>query len=288
MFTKLEDYHDKYRCLQFERNDGILHVRFGTDGGPLMWSAMPDGPQHELGGAFYDIGHDPENRIILFAGTGDRWCTDYDPKHYPDPSAVTPLWWDHLYRAERDIFYNLLAIPVPIISIVPGPASYHAEIPLLADVVLASDDAWFRDDSHVAVGVVPGDGIQIMWQMLVGVNRARAMQYLHQSIDVDEALRLGFVAEKHPRDQLLGRAWDIARDLLQRCSPVTLRNSRHTMTEYIRHRLLSEHAGSYAWEGLAQVMRPELAAKPDVDVWHPKHPQRGSIRIGHDIKVENE
>jgi len=288
MFTSLPEYRDKYRNLTFERTDGVLLVRFTTNGGPLLWSAMPDGPQHELGAAFHDIGHDPENRIVIMAGTGDRWCTDYDLDHFPDPENVTPLWWDYLYRAERDLLANLLDIPVPVISVVPGPATYHAEVPLLADVVLASDDALFRDDSHVTVGVVPGDGIQVVWRMLVGPNRARAMQYLQQSIEVDEAIRLGFVAEKHPRERLLDRAFEIARDLIARCSPVTLRNSRHAMTEYLRRSIFSEHAGSYAWEGLAQVMRPQLENAAPVEVWHSRHPRRGTIRAGHDVKTENE
>lgn len=284
MFTKLDDYKNKYRNIKFERKDGILLVTFTTDGGPLKWSAMPDGPQHEAGAAFFDIGHDPENRIVILNAAGDRWCTDYDLDNYPDQEGVTPLWWDYLYRAERDLFAHLLDIPVPVIGCIPGPATYHAEIPLLSDVVLASDDAYFRDDSHVAVGVVPGDGIQVMWQLLVGVNRARSMQYLHQTISVDEGIRLGFVAEKMPREKLLPRAYEVAYDLLAKCSPVTLRNSRSTMIHYIRTRLFNEHMGSYALEGLAQVMRPQLENAPDVEVWHGRHANKGSIKIGHDIK----
>ena len=282
MFTKLDDYKNKYKNITFERRDGILQMTFTTNGGPLVWSAMPDGPQHEAGAAFFDVGHDPENKIVILTSGGDRWCTDYDMENYPDQEGVTPLWWDFLYRAERDLFTQLLDIPVPVIGIINGPASYHAEIPLLSDVVLAADDAFFRDDSHVAVGVVAGDGIQVLWQMLVGINRARAMQYLHQSISVDDALVQGFVAEKHPREKLLARAYEVAENLIKTCSPVTLRNTRLTMTQYIKTRLFNEHAGSYALEGLAQVMRPQLQSAPDVEVWHSRHPNKGTINIGHD------
>lgn len=282
MFTRLDDYKDKYKNIKFERRDDILQITFHTNGGPLLWSAMPDGPQHTAGAAFHNVSHDPENRVVIITGSGDRWCTGYDEREYPDQEGVTPLWWDYLYRAEHDLLMNLLDIPVPVISAINGPCTYHGEILLLSDVVLAADDTFIADDAHIAVNVVPGDGIQTIWELLVGPNRARHMQYLHQKIPAEEAVALGIVAELHPRAKLLDRAWEVARDLTARCSPVTLRNSRSTMTHNIRRRIVSEHMGSYALEGLAQVMRPQLAKEPEVNVWTKLHPKAGSIKIGHD------
>ena len=40
---------------------------------------------------------------------------------------------------------NLLNIEVPVISAINGPAWRHSEIPLLCDIVLASDSAQFQD-----------------------------------------------------------------------------------------------------------------------------------------------
>jgi enoyl-CoA hydratase/carnithine racemase len=282
MFTRLDEYQHKYKNIRFERRNGVLELAFHTNDGPLLWSAMPDGPQHTAGSAFYDVAHDPENRLLILTGTGDRWCTEYDAREYPDAESVTPLWWDQLFRAERDLITNLLNIPVPVIGIANGPCSYHAEILLLSDVLFAADDAYFADASHLAVNVAPGDGIQTIWEMLLGPNRARHLQYLNQRLEPREALALGFVAELHPRGALSARAWEVAHDLLSRCSPMTLRAARATMTENIRRRLFSEHTGSYALEGLAQIMRPQLAREPPVDVWSKEHPRRGSIKIGHD------
>jgi enoyl-CoA hydratase/carnithine racemase len=282
MFTTLDSYKNTYKNINFERRNGVLQVSFHSNGGPLLWSAMPDGPQHAVGAAFYDIGHDPENQIIILTGTGDRWCTEYNAQESPEPANVTPLWWDQLFRAERDLITNLLNIPVPVIGVVNGPCTYHPELVLISDVVLAAEDAFFSDDSHLTVGVVPGDGIQIIWEMLVGPNRARHMQYLGQKISAQEALSLGVVGEIHSRGRLLPRAWEVAEDLIKRCSPMTLRSTRATMTENIRRRIFSEHTGSYALEGLAQIMRPQLQNEPNVEVWTRRHPKAGSINVGHD------
>lgn len=53
-----------------ERRQGILQIRFHTNGGPLQWGA---GPHDEFPRAFYDIGGDTENRVIIMAGTGEAF-----------------------------------------------------------------------------------------------------------------------------------------------------------------------------------------------------------------------
>jgi len=257
MFTRLEDYQHKYNHVRFERRNGILQMTWHSDGGPLQWGASDNGPHHEAGAVFHDVGHDPDNLVVIITGTGDRWCTGLDLKKVPDAASVTPLWWDHLYRAEREMTLNLLDIPVPVIGAVNGPCTYHAELLLLSDIVLATPDTVFADDSHIVVGVVPGDGIQILWQMLLGPNRSRYFQYTNQHIDAKEAVQLGFVGEIVERDQLLTRAWALAEDLIARCSPITLRYSRLTQIDYIRRRMHNEQTGSMALEGIAQIMRPQ-------------------------------
>ena len=68
---------------------------------------------------------------------------------------------------------NFLNIEVPVISAVNGPAWRHSELPLLADIVLAADTAQFQDSAHFTGGLVPGDGMHIVYPLLLGVNRAR-------------------------------------------------------------------------------------------------------------------
>lgn len=60
-----------------------------------------------------------------------------------------------------------------MISAVNGPCNIHSEIPVLGDIVLASDDTYFQDASHFPRGQVPGDGQHVIWSFLVGHTRAR-------------------------------------------------------------------------------------------------------------------
>jgi hypothetical protein len=65
---------------------------------------------------------------------------------------------------------NLLEIQAPMIA-VNAPATVHAELALLCDIVLAVDHATFQDAPHFPSGLVPGDGVHVVWPMLLGLNR---------------------------------------------------------------------------------------------------------------------
>ena len=86
------DYRDAYRHIAMERDEqGILLLRFHTDGGPLIWSE----PVHaELGHCFGQIAADRDNRVIVMTGTGDQWCAEID---FASFSLNTPEEWDHTF-----------------------------------------------------------------------------------------------------------------------------------------------------------------------------------------------
>jgi hypothetical protein len=39
--TKFSDYQNRFKTISFRREDGILEMRFHTDGGPLRWGFVP-------------------------------------------------------------------------------------------------------------------------------------------------------------------------------------------------------------------------------------------------------
>jgi enoyl-CoA hydratase/carnithine racemase len=54
--------------------------------------------------------------------------------------------------------------------------------------------------------VVPGDGMHIVYPLLLGMNRGRYFLLTGQTLNAQKALELGLVAEVLPPDKLLGRA----------------------------------------------------------------------------------
>jgi enoyl-CoA hydratase/carnithine racemase len=240
---QLEDYEHKYKHFGMERRDGILQVTFHTDGDELIWGGEP---HQECEFMLGDIGADPENKVIILTGAGEGFIRRESPRGDP-PTAEQ---WGEVQWAVKRLMMRHLDVQVPMIAAINGPASIHAELGLLCDLVLAADTAVFSDEVHFSDAMVPGDGVHVFWPMVLGPNRGRWFLITGQEIDADEALRLGLVGEVLTAERLLPRAWELAEWLLTR-PPLVRRLTREVLTLELR-RAMTAHLGyGSALEGLA-------------------------------------
>jgi enoyl-CoA hydratase/carnithine racemase len=240
---RYEEYSTRYQHVRMKREEGIIELQLHSDGGPLIWGA---GPHSELGACFSDVAHDSENRIVILTGTGDRFIDKVDMSWV---GAMTPEKWYKIYFDGKRLIDELLGIEVPVISAINGPARVHSEIALLADICLAADHAVFQDAPHFRRDTVPGDGVQAIWPLLLGPNRARYFLLTGQRILAQEALALGVVSELLPLEGLLERAYVLARLLCQQ-SDTTLRFTRVALTDTLRRAMRDSVGYGLALEGL--------------------------------------
>lgn len=246
----LADYAGRYEIVRFERDErGVLIAQLHTNGGPLEWGHT-GGAHEQLAEAFGFVAQDTGNRVVIITGTGDRFSG-------PRASAATFPWsrvkeWEVIQSHAFQLAWHLLAIDVPVISCVNGPAWRHAEIPLLADVVLAAENATFQDSAHFVNDTVPGDGLQVIMPLLLGFNRGRYYLLTGQEIDAQEALRLGLVAEVMPADRLLTRAKEHADNFLKH-DELVLRYTRRAIMQPLKEAMLRAVPFGSALEGLSAV-----------------------------------
>jgi enoyl-CoA hydratase/carnithine racemase len=241
--TTFDEYSTRYRHVAMRREAGVLELRLHSDGGPLVWGSSP---HSELGHCFADVGSDPDNRLIVLTGTGENFIAELDSSWVGE---MTPALWDEIYRNGKRLLMNLLEIEVPMIAAVNGPATVHAELALLCDIVLAADTACFKDAPHFRFGTVPGDGVHVVWPLLLGMNRARHFLLTGRRLSAKEALDLGVIAEILPPDALMERAHALAMELLQQ-PDITLRYTRVAMTQQIKRLMLDQLGYGLALEGL--------------------------------------
>lgn len=232
--TKFEDYSDKYSNIRMRREDGILELSLHTNGGPLRWGRLPHA---ELEEAFLNIGRDRQNQVIILTGTGDEFSgpraePEYNKKYHRLDAAE----WAELAWESRGLLNNLLAIDVPMISAVNGPAVRHPELPVMCDIVLASETACFQDSAHFVGGLVPGDGVHVVFPMVMGLNRGRYFLLTGQVLDARAAKEAGIVNEILAADALLPRAWELARQLLVQ-PEMHRRFARTLLTEQLRRQI---------------------------------------------------
>src|SRR5579872_3337059 len=252
--SRLEEYANKYQCARFERRDGILLMTLHTDGSSLRWGF---GPHGDLPEAFHDVGADPENKVVILTGTGPEFSgprANPGTSSFPSRPPVERI--DRIHWEGRHLLMRLLEIEVPVISAINGPAWRHSEIPLLCDIVLAADTAQFQDSAHFNSDVVPGDGMHIVYPLLLGINRGRYFLLTGQTLDAAEALRLGLVAEVLPPDRVLPRAWELAEGLSRKPTLLS-RYTRLLFTEYLRRQMHDLLGYGLAMESLALFEKPE-------------------------------
>jgi enoyl-CoA hydratase/carnithine racemase len=248
--TNFADYCDRYETIKMRREDGILEMRFHTKDGAFEWSLLP---HRELESAFLDVGRDRGNEVVILTGTGDEFCgRAVPPGGHPNRNSMTPAIYDPIYWEAKHLLMNLLNIEVPVISAINGPAVRHAEIPLLSDIVLAADHTYFQDTAHFQGGMVPGDGMHVIMPLLMGLTRARYFLLTAQKIDAKEALNLGLVNEVLPAGEVLPRAWELARVLLQQTQLVR-RYTRVVLTEELKQKLQPLLGYGLALEGMARM-----------------------------------
>ena len=211
---------------------GVLEVALHTDGGTLVFSGHT---QEQFVDLFHAIGSDRDNRVVIPTGSGNAFMETISPEGF---DFFTPQGYDKIYREGRKVLMNILDIEVPLIAAVNGPARLHSEYVLLADIVLATPSTVFQDKPHFEFGIVPGDGVHLLWQEAIGTIRGRYFILTRQELDAETAREWGAVNEIVAADKLLPRAREIAEGLAKLPS-LTTKYTRIALTRKLR-RIIDE------------------------------------------------
>ena len=152
-----------YQAMLIDKRDnGVAVVTLNR---PERLNAVNGQMHHEMATFTRDAQTDDDVKVVVLAGSGRAFCAGGDFSDTGGPAVS--------FEEGRQIVDHLLELRKPIISAVQGYAmGLGANIALLCDVVVAGHSSVFAD-THVNMGIGAGDGGQVIWPLLMGVNRAK-------------------------------------------------------------------------------------------------------------------
>jgi enoyl-CoA hydratase/carnithine racemase len=245
------DYFTRYKNLAFSRDDnGVLVMRFHTDHGPIVFT----GQTHEdLPHALEAISLDNDNRAMIMVGAGDAFMDQIDGPSLGD--ITKPAQWEKMRSEGLKVLQRILELPFPVIGVANGPATVHSEYLLLTDIHIASEHAVYGDLPHPTFGITAGDGLQVVWEEVAGVARAKWLLWSGENIDAATAKEWGVVAEVLPHDQLHARALELATKLAAK--PTLYRRlQKQTLNQRLLRRIIEGVPFGMALEGLTAADLP--------------------------------
>jgi enoyl-CoA hydratase len=202
--------YEEYQHLLFERReDGILLITINR---PDVLNATNARLHWELSRVWKDIDEDPETNVVVVTGKGRAFSAG------GDLGMIETMKGNHAqisqaFREAGDIVYNMINCEKPIISAINGVAvGAGLAVALLADITIASESMRITD-GHLRLGVAAGDHAVIIWPLLCGMAKAKYYLMTADFIDGKEAERIGLVSLCVPADQLMDKAFEVARKL---------------------------------------------------------------------------
>jgi crotonobetainyl-CoA hydratase len=161
----------------------------------------------KMGEVFASFRDDPNLRVAIITGGGDKFfCPGWDLKAAADGDAVDGDYGVGGFGGLQE----LRDLNKPVIAAVNGIACGGGlELALSADMIIAADHATFALP-EIRSGTV-ADAASVKLPKRIPYHIAMELLLTGRWFDVNEAKGWGLINEILPADQLMDRAWELAR-----------------------------------------------------------------------------
>jgi enoyl-CoA hydratase len=232
-------------------------VRVLTLNRPEKLNAIDGQMHHAFAGVWQLFEADDDARSILIRAEGDTFCAGGDYSWFKSQQEDPEEQELALLDGHR-ILDRMLACRLPVVTAIQGAAvGLGASVGILSDLVVMSDDAFYRD-THVVLGMTAGDG-GVAWPMSVGMQIAKQYVLLGDRLPAAEAHRLGMVNAVVPKADLDGAARTFA-ERLAGLPRVSAQSTKRAFNLQYENQLRPIAEFALAWERLS-LADPEFIAK---------------------------
>ncbi len=167
----------------------------------------------------------PGLRAVVLTGSGRAFCAGGDLIEFEEALSNDKRRLLDLLRYNQDVLQMVEDLPVPVIAAVNGFAvAGGLELLLCCDILVAAEGVKIGD-GHTRYGVVPAGGATVRLMEKLSPAHAAQLFYTAELLDARTLADWGLVNEVAPRERLLERAMEIAREIAAR-SPEAIRHTK--------------------------------------------------------------
>ena len=205
--------------VTYEKKGSIAYVTLNR---PRVMNALNQAVFAELKAVFEDIRGNSDVQGIILTGAGDKaFAAGADISEMSNYTAVQAEAATRRAQVVTELIENL---GKPVIAAVNGFAlGGGCELTMACTIRIAAENAKFGQP-EVKIGVMPGAGGTQRLPRLVGKGRALQLILSGETIDAQEAYRIGLVNEVVPIANLIARAEAILNQIIAN-APLGVRHS---------------------------------------------------------------
>src|ERR1700741_4248687 len=191
----------KFENVVYDKKGPIAYVTLNR---PKVLNALNKATINELRAAFEDARDDSAVRGVILTGAGEKaFAAGADIAEIANNTAVEAEQATRRGQALTDLIANL---GKPVIAAVNGFAlGGGCELGMACTIRIAAESAKFGQP-EVKIGVMPGYGGTQRMPRLVGRGRALKLVLSGETINAQEAYRIGLVNEIVAANELIARA----------------------------------------------------------------------------------
>jgi enoyl-CoA hydratase len=206
---RIEKRPMKYETLLCERKEEVARVTLNR---PHVLNALNSRVFDELEAAFRALSEDPEVKVILLTGAGEKaFAAGADINEI---AGIDVAAGEAKARRGQEVFRLIETCGKPVIACINGFAlGGGCELAMACTMRLASETARLGQP-EVKLGLIPGYGGTQRLPRLVGKPMALKLLLTGEIIGAAEALRIGLVEEVVSAEHLMERAEALARTMV--------------------------------------------------------------------------
>jgi len=198
----------EFENLILEKEDylAILYINR-----PKAMNALNAETLYELEAAVKDVKADPNIKVMIVTGTGDKSFVAGADITFMLP--LSPAEGRFFSDVGERVMRGFELLEKPVIAAINGFAlGGGCELAMSCDIRLAAENAIFAQP-EVGLGVIPGFGGTQRLPRLIGEGRAKELTYTADVINAQEAYRIGLVNHVYPLEQLMDEAKKLAKKI---------------------------------------------------------------------------